>query len=386
MKNYNFHTSETKFAPAPRDSFEKVRILRKEIERAEFLSKAFSKIPLLFMILNIKRQVIYSNELLVKSLGYENQDEITGYRPGEVFRCIHADDEEGGCGTSEHCIYCGAVQAVLESDKKDCMVTKEARLITYSGNETVANEFEVSSKPFYWKKRRFFLVSLNDISNLKRRESLERVFYHDIINKAGSLQGLVNLINFENVPEIQEIVSIIKRGTKELIRDIMFQKTLSLAEKGELIVSPAWLSSQEIMENIREDFRIYSAEFKKHVVIDPACTNISFESDFVLIGRILSNLVKNALEASGEGDKVTLSAACEGESVIFSVHNKQAMPKNVEMQMFQRSFSTKGEGRGTGTYSVKLFAESYLRGKVSFETGKDTGTVFYVILPLKFGK
>ena len=62
---------------------------------------------------------------------------------------------------------------------------------------------------------------------------------------------------------------------------------------------------------------------------------------------------------------------------------KIIMPRNVQLQVFQRSFSTKGPGRGIGTYSMKLFAEQYLKGKIWFTTEKSTGTTFYFSIPLK---
>jgi sensor histidine kinase regulating citrate/malate metabolism len=52
------------------------------------------------------------------------------------------------------------------------------------------------------------------------------------------------------------------------------------------------------------------------------------------------------------------------------------------MQIFQRSFSTKGVNRGIGTYSIKLFTERYLRGKAWFTTDKLNGTNFYVKYPI----
>ena len=54
----------------------------------------------------------------------------------------------------------------------------------------------------------------------------------------------------------------------------------------------------------------------------------------------------------------------------------------MQQQIFQRSFSTKnGEGRGIGTYSVKLLVERYLEGSVEFVSDDAHGTVFTVIVP-----
>lgn len=94
-------------------------------------------------------------------------------------------------------------------------------------------------------------------------------------------------------------------------------------------------------------------------------------------------MVKNALEASRYGRQVTLDCEEVDGGVRFSVHNEGAMPREVHLQIFRRSFSTKGEGRGLGTYSIKLFGERYLEGKVDFTTDADAGTTFALWLPLQ---
>jgi len=57
------------------------------------------------------------------------------------------------------------------------------------------------------------------------------------------------------------------------------------------------------------------------------------------------------------------------------------MPLEVQRQLFTRSFSTKGTGRGLGTYSIKLITEKYLQGTVSFVSNEEQGTVFTVRYP-----
>ena len=53
-------------------------------------------------------------------------------------------------------------------------------------------------------------------------------------------------------------------------------------------------------------------------------------------------------------------------------------------RIFQRSFSAKADpGHGLGTYSMRLFAEQYLGGKVTFTTSKDEGTTFSLVLPIR---
>jgi hypothetical protein len=104
-------------------------------------------------------------------------------------------------------------------------------------------------------------------------------------------------------------------------------------------------------------------------------------TDKLLLQRVLSNLVKNALEASLEGEQVSLDFQNQGAPV-FRVHNEAAMPEAVRLQVFRRSFSTKSPvGRGIGTYSAKLITERYLGGSLTFTSSEEEGTTFAVTLP-----
>ena len=94
------------------------------------------------------------------------------------------------------------------------------------------------------------------------------------------------------------------------------------------------------------------------------------ELKFELAGRLENGAIN---EASG------LQAGYGGA---FFVHNDEAIPREVQARIFQRSFSTKAQrGRGLGTYSMKLFGERYLGGEVSFTSTPEAGTEFAIVLP-----
>ena len=100
-------------------------------------------------------------------------------------------------------------------------------------------------------------------------------------------------------------------------------------------------------------------------------------TDPSLLSRILTNMLKNAFEATEAGGEVRLAVDTENGSVSFNVWNRASMPESVALRIFQRHFSTrKGPGRGSGTYSMKFFGEDILRGKMDFTTTKDAGTLF----------
>ncbi len=380
-----FDTSNinTHFAPSQRLGREEIYRQSNKVAKSDFLENILSNIPLIFLIINEERQIIYSNKILVKNMGYENLESVLGLRPGEMFRCIHSHKEKGGCGTSENCRYCGAVNSVLESKKRKETVTKECRLSLNMGSEAMAADYEIASTPFYWEGESFYIVALKDISDKKRREQLERVFFHDLINKAGSLSGLVELIkDKETNKKSIHLLDYVNRGMKELLNDIIYQRHIQQAEKGKLKIKPVKLKPLSILKNIREDFKGTLEREKKNIEIDRNTDDINITSDNVLLNRVLTNLVKNALEACHEGDSVKMKFSSNGQKCSFTVSNPSVMSEEVKSQIFQRSFSTKGAGRGIGTYSIKLFTESYLKGKVSFFSDEKTGTSFRIDLPV----
>ena len=119
------------------------------------------------------------------------------------------------------------------------------------------------------------------------------------------------------------------------------------------------------------------------IVFVNAHEKLSFNTDPVLLKRVLLNLLKNAVEASKPNQQVQIGfKTANNNEVIISVKNDTIMTQDIQLQIFQRSFSTKGEARGIGTYSIKMFTEQYLGGKVSFVSNSTEKTVFWISLPM----
>jgi len=118
----------------------------------------------------------------------------------------------------------------------------------------------------------------------------------------------------------------------------------------------------------------------KKIVVAGDRQDVELRTDKALVTRVLGHLVKNALEAERTGATITLTSRATQEGAAFIVRNPAVMPEEARLQVFQRSFSSKGPGRGLGTYGVRLFTEKYLHGKVSFTSGTG-GTEFRAEIP-----
>ncbi|MEW6263068.1 MAG: PAS domain-containing sensor histidine kinase [Thermodesulfobacteriota bacterium] len=370
----------TFFAPAARASDEEIKRQRATLLRQPLLREILDAMSDGVMILNPQRQLLLANKRLLETLGLTEDGSLVGFRPGEALDCVHARECPGGCGTSEACQTCGAARAIMDSQEEgesrhECRITRGA-----PGQE-LSLEFNVLSTVINVEGGTYLVFALDDISHEKRRRVLERIFFHDILNTAGGLKGFADMLKEEATGELASLAGMVIEASDRLISEIQAQRYLAAAENNELEIAPTRLNSKMFLEDVIRRFRWLEAAKDKHLVLDPTGDNVAFISDPTLLGRVVGNLIKNALEASSSGEDILLSCTAPPETIEFSVHNRAIMPREVQLQMFQRSFSTKGAGRGLGAYSVKLLSERYLRGTVSFTSTPEEGTAFRVRFP-----
>jgi signal transduction histidine kinase len=225
-------------------------------------------------------------------------------------------------------------------------------------------------------------VVLTDISGEKRREALERVFFHDILNTIGGLMGWSAMLKDLDDLDLKMAADKITVLSERLISEVRGQRQLLEAERGDLEIYPDWVRVGDVFDTVRSIFSAHQSSKDKELVIDSHHSGETVKTDTSLAVRVLTNMVKNALEAIPRGRSIRLWYEKVESQPAFRVWNPGAIPGEIQTRIFQRSFSTKGgTGRGLGTYSMKLFAERYLKGKVSFVSNEEDGTIFTFILP-----
>jgi K+-sensing histidine kinase KdpD len=352
------------------------------LESNSYLKELFNALPYVVAILNKDRQIVFSNQVLVDTLKVSDFKELLGKRPGEALHCIHSKTMEAGCGTSENCRVCGAVNTITTSMKENRKVVNECRITSDNDGIEEFFDYEVAASPFKWQGEKYTVFSIADISGIKRKRMLERIFFHDILNTAGNLKGLSELVlQLEESKKRDELLSLVGKISNELVEEILEQRQISAAETGELQITNSMVNTHEILESLVAQFE---GQIKKPIqlVIADGSQNLSFSSDKSLLTRILKNMVKNALEASSDGDTISIKANVINVSIRFTIHSQNFIPRDIQLQIFKRSFSTKGFDRGLGTYSMKLLGERFLKGKVHFKSDEKSGTDFYFDLPL----
>ncbi len=369
----------TQFAPAERLSPEQVQESRRRLLVTWPVDQVLECFPGPVAVLNHLRQITVANEKFARLCG-KPLESVIGLRPGEALDCIHAGLNEAGCGTTQFCRYCGAAQAILQSQRSQSAV-EECRLLRNSGAGDYALDLRVWATPVQLGEP-FTVFALLDISDEKRRAVLERIFFHDLLNVVSGLSGLLDLEADPHGGQDEDLRSLTRELVRELLEQIQAGRDLAAAERGELAVRLGTIDAERFLVRLRDRYLHSELVGAKRIVVTPGREPLCVHSDEILLSRVLGNLIKNALEASRKGETVTLSCEASSGGVAFSVHNPGPIPEEVQAQLFQRSFSTKeGRGRGIGLYSVKLLTESYLGGSVSFNSSPDAGTMFTVTLP-----
>jgi len=365
-----------------RSSAEEVREQAARVEACLFphpiTRQLLDGIPGSVVVLNQHRQIVFANQTLLTVLAVKDLASIRGMLPGEALRCAHAS-ESRGCGSTEFCGRCGLARAVLLSLAGSRHVD-ECRIMKAGPGD--AYDLLTQTTPFAVDGQSYVFVALHDISDQKRRRSLERVFFHDVLNMAGAVWGLTGVLQETGAEQSRKLAGDIHAVSGRLIDEIKAQRELLSAENSDLRIETREISSIGLLSEVLETAKGFDVAEGKRMVIAGGGEDVLFRSDPVQLGRVLNNMLKNALEASEAGDTVTAGVKRMDGGIKFCVHNPAVMSRDVRLQVFQRSFSTKAANRGTGTYSIKLLSERYLGGRVGFRSVDGEGTTFYGIYPL----
>lgn len=346
----------------------------------KFLVELINTLPGIVAILNNDRRLVYANSAMEDMLEEHALAAAFYLRPGEIFQCVNAGKTPDGCGTAEGCEFCGAMQAMERSRSEDKTISSKYRIFSSKNGKSKAFNFRFRSTPIHSGGTSFYLVTLEDLSEQSRKVELERIFFHDLLNSLGALHGAINLIKERDQPD-PRYINILEATYNALFDSISEQKQYTQAERGELAVHNEEVHTRDLLIEATLSFA-ENFPAKSKVVLADEIAEVIFVSDPALLCRVLTNMIKNAVEASEPDQRVTIGADRINTHICFWVHNQGVIPRDIQYQIFERSFSTKGEGRGIGTFSMKLIGETYLGGKVDFSSDPENGTIFRIELPI----
>ncbi|MGE4268265.1 MAG: sensor histidine kinase [Deferribacterales bacterium] len=337
----------------------------------------------MLFILDHERRIVFFNRQFADFAKSNQLNPVTGVRPGDVFRCVNALENADVCGETKFCRYCGAYQAITAALTDTERHIEECRITAENG---IAYDLKVSTSRINIETGEFTLFCVLDTSAENRKQALEKIFFHDINNLAGGLTLIVDFIDSyakkDDLTAIKETTSLLTGAMSSLNNELRSSYMLALAEKDELDLQEEPCDIKKALVSVAAFFKETTLDKSITFVIETDRDETIIDTDENILKRIVTNMTKNAVEASSDGDKVIMGSRVTNDRLIIYVQNNFVMKEETKASIFQRSFTTKGIGRGLGTYSMRLLTERYLKGAIYFCSTEETGTVFYIELPL----
>jgi two-component system, NtrC family, sensor kinase len=97
--------------------------------------------------------------------------------------------------------------------------------------------------------------------------------------------------------------------------------------------------------------------------------------------QVVFNLVLNAIDATGKGGEIVVSAATEGDRLVLAVRDDGAgIPDELRDRLFRPYFTTKKHGTGLGLFVIRKIVEEH-GGTVAVASEPGRGSAFRVELP-----
>ena len=214
-----------------------------------------------------------------------------------------------------------------------------------------------------------YTVVFQDITDELRRERrlevLNRFLRQNVRNESVVIQARAELLAETLDGEEADHAATIEQAVDRLVASGDKARTLSAAGTDEAALEPVALD-----DLVAETVEALSAEYDGTVTVDvPA--DLTVESQPVLLGVVVENLVENALQHVSDA-RVTVTAASEGDDVALSVADDGSGIPDHELEVLDRGEETPlAHGSGMGLWLVQ-WAATTLGAAIDFDVRDGT--------------
>ena len=236
------------------------------------------------------------------------------------------------------------------------------------------------------------IITFTDITERKELEELKehinRITWHDIKSPLNGVLGIPQiLMEDENLTDTQrEYLQMILDSGHRVLNMITLSLTIYQIEQGTYEYSKEHFDLlQLIRQCVTENETLWTSKNIEIVIStggfdaeDPE--TITAAGEKLLAYSVVSNLLKNAVEASPAGGPIHIEISYN-HNILLSLHNHGAVPRNIRDTFFDK-YTTSGKkgGTGLGTYSAKLLAEAQ-GWSIEMRTSEEEGTTLTLTIP-----
>jgi signal transduction histidine kinase len=204
---------------------------------------------------------------------------------------------------------------------------------------------------------------------------------HDLRNVTVSMRAVeLEIAQTATAPDLVETLQVGMKGVDSLTATLeaMYQFSrggvVNLPQRG--VVAAAVLKDALAIARMDPNYRGRTVE----LAVDDGLSMV--RGDQQKLTQVMVNLIRNALQASGERSTVRVRAEAGSAVVLLAVEDDgPGVSAELTDHLFQPFVSTKGKGgMGMGLYMARLIVESH-QGQISCRNRPEGGARFQVSLP-----
>ncbi len=224
----------------------------------------------------------------------------------------------------------------------------------------------------------------------RKKRVLASLVVHDLRNPLSALHGNLELLGEElgenTSAAVAEIVDDCLTLTSKALSLVSGLLDVEELEEGLLIAQRSDAGVDEFVRRVAMTHRpsVLNRGLTLSIDIEPGLTA---RFDVELIGRLVENLLDNAVRYAPRRGRVAVAARREGPLLVFRVgNNGPAVPESERDKIFERYYRLEERragaraNRGLGLYFCRLAAEAH-GGSIALEETEELPAVFVVRLP-----
>jgi signal transduction histidine kinase len=226
---------------------------------------------------------------------------------------------------------------------------------------------------------------LKQVDNLK--QNFISLMSHDLKTPVAKIAGIADLlkIKFNNTPEQEELIDNVMNSTKELNNFINSILDLTKIESQNLTLNFETKDINKTIEHIIEKLH-FEANAKQMTIESDLSPLYPIQIDTVLMNRVISNLIENAIKYAGKGKVVSVKTWDDTNWVYVEIKdNGVGIGAEDLAHIFDKFYRVKNDsthaikGSGLGLYLVKYFIELH-HGDITAFSAPGEGTSFIIKL------
>ena len=276
---------------------------------------------------------------------------------------------------------------IMVVDERGCVLQHNEAALRLLGVEALtfksqaaaklaSEDFSVRDTTSMLHGKKVRIIAFSDIRNeLSSREmeswtKLIRVLTHEIMNNVAPITSLSETLSHKaNDNEIKEGLSVINSTGKQLLNFVDNYRRMTLIPKPQ----PKLFYVKPFLERMVAISKEYSKTSDIHQ--DISLPDLLLYADESLIAHVVTNILKNAVEAGASAITIAAYTAPDDSVCIDISNNGKPIPTDEAQQIFVPFFTTKPTGSGIGlSISRQIMKQS--GGSIELITSSDSTTLF----------